>query len=213
MQNTTGFERPVHRWVRGAIAAVQSAPATLGTLVETPSPSAELSFGLNSPSVWILGHGWWTPEPWGTWTHAELAELKLPSHTFRRCHGDRPSICSNRPGPGRSVDRQRGSGRTDLRRDRHLLRRSRTRQRRRTSTNLANSHPRCRFTARSRRQRRQSAPGIRTLYDRARAVTPSPSDRQSEPNAIRRTQHADNARPRSSTPSAACRPTTSHPLR
>jgi hypothetical protein len=81
---TTGFERPVHRWIDGAIAAAQTAAATLVRLVDTPDASVELSFGLDSPSVWMLGPGWWTPESWGTWTHAGLAELKLPPHTFRR---------------------------------------------------------------------------------------------------------------------------------
>jgi glycosyltransferase involved in cell wall biosynthesis len=80
----TGFERPVHRWVQSAITAVQHASATLDSVVDTPDPSMELDFGLESPSVWMLGYGWSTPEPWGTWTDSGLAELKLPPHTFRR---------------------------------------------------------------------------------------------------------------------------------
>ena len=81
---TTGFERPVHRWVHAAVAAVERAPATADLLVETSDSSTTLTFEAGSPSVWILGHGWSTPESWGVWTDAEEAELRLPPHTFRR---------------------------------------------------------------------------------------------------------------------------------
>jgi hypothetical protein len=82
--NTTGFERPVHRWIHTAIAAVQNASSMPDLLIETSESSTTLTFEAGSPSVWMLGHGWSTPESWGVWTDSSEAELRLPPHTFRR---------------------------------------------------------------------------------------------------------------------------------
>lgn len=61
----SGFERPIHPWVREVLAAEGARAAQL----RAPAP----------PLAAHLGWGWHDPEPWGAWTRGEHASVELGS--------------------------------------------------------------------------------------------------------------------------------------
>lgn len=65
VRGETGLERPIHPWVRHALAAERSRAA----LLRTAAP----------PLTAHLGWGWHGPEPWGAWTRGEHASIELGS--------------------------------------------------------------------------------------------------------------------------------------
>lgn len=118
--STTGFERPIHWWVHSAISALQNVNAMLDPIVNSNAASVEVGFENGAPSVWMLGRGWATPEPWGTWTDAGIAELTLPPHEFRRAIVTGHPFAPNGPvrlgvsvGDGNIIE-QRCDGTTDF---------------------------------------------------------------------------------------------------
>ena len=77
----SGFGRPLHQWVWAAIdaeAASQRARQAFGRALAA-GDALDVTFGDDQEGVHLLGNGWSSPEPWGTWSSSHRAEILLPA--------------------------------------------------------------------------------------------------------------------------------------
>jgi len=80
-----GFERPIHAWIRTALAGeLRRARALRELEIDATDGPVELSTAASGPGLNLLGRGWNKPEPWGVWTDGDLASIRLPQGRYSR---------------------------------------------------------------------------------------------------------------------------------